>query len=269
MAEAGRWRRADLARRTLTIVVGAPLLVGCLWWGRWPLAAVVLGVTALAVHELWRLAAAANLRPSPAMAGGAVMLPMLAAAGRWDLAGPALVAVVIASALWALTGPRRPQALGNAAVDVLGSVYTGGLLAYVLLLRTEFGFAPLMIVFGVIWANDIAAYLVGIVWGRHRLVPAISPGKSLEGFAGGLLAGVAFSVLAGSALAWSPGRAAGFGLTVALAGVAGDLWESAIKRSAGMKDSGAVLPGHGGVLDRFDAVLFGVPAGYYLLRWLV
>jgi phosphatidate cytidylyltransferase len=96
----------------------------------------------------------------------------------------------------------------------------------------------------------------------------ILPPKSVEGFVVGLLAGVIVGAVAGSAVAWPPVRAALLGLLVALAAVAGDLWESAIKRSAGVKDSGAMLPGHGGVLDRFDAVLFGVPVGYYLLGWL-
>jgi phosphatidate cytidylyltransferase len=268
MSEPSRWARAGLARRTLTIVVGAPLLIGILWLGRWPLAAVVLMLTVLAVRELWRLAVAADLHPSPALVAGAVILPLLAATGRWNLAWPAAMGVVALAAVLALPSSRRAHALSNAAVDVLGGVYTGGLLAYVILLRAEFGFSALMIVLGVIWANDIAAYFVGVTWGRHKLIPAISPGKSVEGFVGGLLAGVIVGVIASTAVAWSPVRAGVLGLLVSLAAVAGDLWESAIKRSAGVKDSGVMLPGHGGVLDRFDAVLFGVPVGYYLLYWL-
>lgn len=257
-----------MARRTLTIVVGAPLIIGVMWLGRWPLAAVVLALAALAARELRLLAIAAGLRPSPALAAGAVILPGLAAMGWWDLVWPALLGVAALAAMLAMTATRLQHALGSAAVDVLGAMYTGGLLAYVILMRADVGFPALMIVVGIIWANDITAYLVGVPWGRHKLSPAISPGKSVEGFAGGLAAAVLVGVIAGNAVGWPPARAGALGLLVALFAVAGDLWESAIKRSAGVKDSGALLPGHGGVLDRFDALLFGIPVGYYLLRWV-
>lgn len=258
-----------LVRRTATIALGAPLLIAAIWIGGRLLAAVVLVLTAAGAVEFWRLAAAAGLRPSPVLPAGAIAFPLLAASGRWEAAGAATAAIAVIAAALALVPERRALPLGNAGADVTGALYIGVLMAHLLLLRDVFGPAAALVVLGTVWANDIAAYLVGGRWGRRRLAPAISPGKSVEGFAAGLLAAAAFAAGAGTALGGRPGQMALLGLLVALASVAGDLWESSMKRAAGVKDSGGVLPGHGGVLDRFDAALFGVPVGYYLWGWLV
>ncbi len=124
----------------------------------------------------------------------------------------------------------------------------------------------------VVWANDIFAYLVGVSIGRHKMAPRISPHKSWEGFAGGIVGATVVSALAGRFLVggdvwlWT-----GFGLVVALAAVGGDLVESSLKRAAGVKDSGRMLPGHGGLLDRFDATLGAVPVAFlfFLLTYFL
>ena len=111
----------------------------------------------------------------------------------------------------------------------------------------------------IIWINDIFAYLVGIAFGKHRLCERISPKKSWEGFFGGLVAAVGFAVLFGYYLDGNLAVWAGLGLVTALTGVAGDLIESLMKREVGVKDSGNMMPGHGGFLDRFDALFISVP----------
>jgi phosphatidate cytidylyltransferase len=264
-----RWAGAGLARRLATIAVGAPVLIGVLYQGRYLLMAVVLVLVALAAREFERLAAGLGYRPSPVLAGGALAFPVLAATHRWDLAGLATVVIVMAAAGMTLTASRRTGSPGGAAVDTLGALYLGALFAHVILLRDEAGFAVIMTVVAVIWVSDSMAYLVGRTWGRRKLAPAISPGKSVEGFAGGLVSGVIVSVGVAWWQGWPIVAAGAVGLAVVLAGVAGDLWKSTIKRAAGVKDSGSILPGHGGIIDRFDAVLFGVPVGYYLWRWLM
>lgn len=124
----------------------------------------------------------------------------------------------------------------------------------------------MMAFISIIWVNDICAYLVGVTLGKHRLCERISPKKSWEGFFGGLIGAAGFAVLfghlfGGNLLIWG-----GLGLVVALAGVAGDLIESLIKREADVKDSGTMMPGHGGFLDRFDALLLATPfALFYLI----
>ncbi len=259
----------DLLPRIATIAVGAPLLIAALWIGSLPLLMVVLVLVAIGATEFQHLAEAVGARPSGVLVGGALAFPVLAAVDRWDASGPAAVIVAMAAAASSLTPSRRVGAPGAAAVDTLGALYVGALFAHLVLLRAEAGFAVSMTILGIIWANDIAAYGVGVTLGRRKLAPAISPGKSVEGLVGGL---VAAGVVAVAAAFWQGWSAAGWGivgLCVAGAGVVGDLSKSTMKRAAGVKDSGALLPGHGGVLDRFDAVLFGVPIGYYLWRWLL
>ena len=119
---------------------------------------------------------------------------------------------------------------------------------------------------GIIWVNDVFAYLVGVTFGKHRLCERISPKKSWEGFFGGLIGAVGAALLFGYLFGGNLCIWGGLGLIVALTGVAGDLVESLIKRSVDVKDSGALMPGHGGVLDRFDALILSVPfAVVYLL----
>jgi phosphatidate cytidylyltransferase len=255
--------------RAATVAVGAPLLVLILWWGGGALLAVVLCLVALGAREFQRLASSLGYRTSPVLVGGALVFPALAAWHRWELAGPAVVAVVLASAASTLTATRRSGAPGGAAVDTLGALYLGVLFAHLILLRETAGFALTVTLVTVIWVSDAMAFLVGRRWGRHRLAPAVSPGKSVEGFAAGLASGIVVAVGAALWQAWPAGRFGALAAVAVLAGVLGDLWKSSIKRAAGVKDSGSLLPGHGGILDRFDAILFGVPVGYYAWRWLM
>ncbi len=262
------WRESGLLRRVATIVIGAPLLIAILWKGSYLLLAVVLVLVALGVREFDRLVTALGYRASPVLYAGALIFPILAGLSRWEASGPATVAIVLAAAAFTLTSSRRAGAPGGAAVDTLGALYLGALFAYVILLRVHLGVAATLTIVGIIWVSDSMAYLVGKTWGRRKLAPAISPGKSVEGFVGGLVSGVIVAAAAASWQGWPIARFGVIGAVVALAGVTGDLWKSTIKRAAGVKDSGSILPGHGGIIDRFDAVLFGAPVGYYLWRWL-
>lgn len=123
--------------------------------------------------------------------------------------------------------------------------------------------------FSIIWANDVFAFLVGITLGRHRLCERISPKKSWEGFFGGIVAAMGVALLAAHLLGEDMAVWAGLGLVSSLAAVAGDLIESMFKRAAGVKDSGAIMPGHGGWFDRFDAVLTAAPVAVIYLFMLI
>lgn len=268
MAEGLGWRAQSLLPRIATILIGAPILIATLWAGDGYLLAVVLVLAAVGALEFARLAALAGHHPSIVLTVGAVVFPLLAGLNRWTLFPAATAGLVVVAAAAALTADRRTGAPGAVAVDVLGALFVGALFAHLILLRAETGFAPVLTVVGVIWANDMAAYLVGVRFGRRKLAPAISPGKTVEGFVGGLVMALVVAAAAALWMQWPLSRTVFIGLSIALAGVIGDLSKSTIKRAAGVKDSGGILPGHGGVIDRFDAVLFGVPVGYYLWRWL-
>lgn len=164
------------------------------------------------------------------------------------------------------------RVLERTAVQVQGVVYIGMPLALVLLMRAApDGTTWVFLTCAVVFAGDTAALYTGTVWGCRKLCPSISPGKTMEGAAGGLaaslLVGIAGSALFLPGIGWKTGLV--FALGTGLAGQAGDLFESALKRAAGVKDSGTLLPGHGGVLDRIDALLFAIPAGYLVRAALV
>lgn len=166
---------------------------------------------------------------------------------------------------------RRPNPIGNMATTFTGLIYVAvplSMMCYVPLLLGEGEWRPFLILLyiGILWANDVFAYIIGTAFGRHRLCERISPKKSWEGFFGGIAGAVIVAAVGsygcGQNIAWWCGLA----VVASLAGAAGDLVESMMKRQAGVKDSGAVLPGHGGILDRFDAFLMAAPFVFvYLL----
>jgi phosphatidate cytidylyltransferase len=129
----------------------------------------------------------------------------------------------------------------------------------------------------VTWASDTGAYAVGRMIGRHKLIPKVSPGKTVEGAIGGILASVLVAWAFGSLLRdsaqlgfkWFPWGVIVFGAAVSVAAQIGDLFESLIKREAGMKDSSRILPGHGGILDRLDSLFFVLPVSFLLVQWLM
>ena len=160
--------------------------------------------------------------------------------------------------LWMWRGVHARQATWIGASGFAVLVPTG--LAMLALSPVE-----VLLVLILVWIADSAAYFVGRAWGRHKLAPAISPGKSWEGAAGGLIGALAYAIILGlftRAVAWAPYLAAAAALF--MISIVGDLFESAVKRQAGAKDSGAVLPGHGGVLDRIDSTTAALPVAALL-----
>ena len=172
--------------------------------------------------------------------------------------------------------------LGSVATTVTGVLYTGGMLSFAYALRyhpyavgAAAGAAVLLFPLVITWITDTGAFFVGRAFGRRKLMPSVSPGKSVEGAIGGLL----FAMLAAllyeryvmipiARLAFYPGAVLLFGALVSIAGQIGDLAESLIKREAGVKDSSRIIPGHGGVLDRVDSLLFTIPVAFWLLAIL-
>ena len=154
----------------------------------------------------------------------------------------------------------------NSIIVLFGSVYIGWMLGHLILLRgLECGIALIFFVFLVTWASDTAAYYVGSSFGTHKLAPRTSPGKTIEGAIGGLAGSVVMALVAKFGfMPWLDLRDCLIvGLLLGSIGQAGDLFESRLKRHAGVKDSGTILPGHGGLLDRVDSLIFTTPVFYY------
>jgi phosphatidate cytidylyltransferase len=267
-----RWGpQRDLARRLATAAVALPLLALALFWGPpMVLVAVVAAAAALGLWEFDALLGARGVVPLR-VTGLVLAIAFFLQTVRPALVPPAVLpiaALVVLCAMLTRAGDV-PGSVTSAAATLLGAAYLGGLggtLAALRLAPYELG-GPwvLMLLLTTIMTADSAALFIGSAVGRHKLAPRISPGKTWEGLAGGLMGGVLGALIVRHfGLPWMPpGHAVVLALLVALAGTAGDLAESLLKRWAGVKDSGTLFPGHGGMLDRLDSLLFGAPVLYY------
>jgi phosphatidate cytidylyltransferase len=243
------------------------------------------GLLLLGIHEFWRVNRGAALRMRleiPAVVGLALLASLTGATagdvsmGRIHAAevlfGLALTLLFVAAALGEVAGGQVEKASTATALTVLAGVYISFPLAYMILLRRLPGGAGTYYFFFltvVTWANDTFAYFGGLLLGRHHLAPAISPHKTIEGSICGLIASILAALIFAKFLSHSPWVSMGLGLVLGLLGQGGDLFESLLKRDLGVKDSGAFLPGHGGMLDRFDSLLLAAPALYYIAAYLI
>lgn len=256
-----------MGSRVLTAVVGIPVVLSLAFWGGWYWLAAILFLHLLAVAEVEKITRNLGWKvPAAALYGAALLFELasyLAGERGYLLAGLAALALMITFFL--VSYPR--YALGDFAAGFSLSVYLS-LFSFLVLLNTTFGWRYLFATLFIAWANDTAAYYLGTFLGRHRLAPALSPKKTWEGAAAGLAAAGIVGVFIARWLAQSWQFWLAVALLAAAAGQAGDLWESALKRQAKIKDSGQLLPGHGGILDRFDSLLFIAPLVFYLNRWL-
>lgn len=151
-----------------------------------------------------------------------------------------------------------------------GTFYVGMFIYFYLIRTLDGGITWIFILLFGTWAGDTIAYLVGKKMGKTKLAPRLSPGKTIEGAAGGLLGSLLGAVLTNTLLPAAPWYvAAGLGLMVGTFGILGDLFESSLKRTAGIKDTGGIIPGHGGVLDRFDSMLFAAPVTFYVVYFMI
>jgi phosphatidate cytidylyltransferase len=236
------------------VVAGAP---------SWVFEGVVVALSATAAWELGRLFQRAGWRTRPGVSAlcAAVVTASFVIPGAPVAALAATTGVILASSLWTAGAPSAD----GAVIGLTSLCYVGVLMGHaVLLQRLPEGRFLLLFLFAVTWAGETAAYAVGSLIGRHKLAPQVSPGKTVEGAVAQLLASALAGWVAGSMLTgWSVTHAAATGLLLGGVGQLGDLTESAIKRSVGAKDAGSVIPGHGGLLDRIDGLLFNTPTLFY------
>jgi phosphatidate cytidylyltransferase len=255
--------------RILISLVLLPLVIGLVYLGGWWLFGLALVAGVLALHELYRLGR--ELKPL-VLAGylGFVLALLGAQLGGLSWMAAGLLATFFFSFLFFGLSHERPSATSSFGVTVLGAIWIGSGLGFLLLLRDipDHGFWAVIAVLFTVFAADTAAFFFGRALGRHRMAPVISPGKTWEGLVAGVLAGMvaAFLILYRDRDEFlSVPETLALGAAVVVASVCGDLFESAVKRDLRAKDSGRLLGGHGGMLDRLDAVLWAGPAAFYVV----
>jgi phosphatidate cytidylyltransferase len=263
----------NLLVRIVTAVVLLPGVLLLLFWGGWAAGALVAVAAGACAYEYVQLTSGGRLGPSQvASILGAASLPLLATASPVGFASPAFwVVAVVFYVAWIdhlVRGPMA-QAPNLSAQAVTGCLYGGLGLATVAALRAgPDGLAWVIAALVITWANDTCAYFAGRALGRHKLYPAVSPNKTWEGFAGGFVGSIGGLFIARLVFpVLRPLDCVALGVAGGVFGPLGDLCESMLKRAYGAKDSGVLIPGHGGILDRVDALLFNAPVVYLYLTW--
>jgi phosphatidate cytidylyltransferase len=271
-AAGARWRAQGLVPRIGSTLVLAPVSVYAVWQGGAAFAVLVTVLLLVALFEFYRMALRAGhpVRITAGLVTGFALLLRTAVGdtGHLDLL---LVLFALVTAAQSLAKPiaGRLAALG---LTWMGLAYVVGLGTLFLHLRARpDGGQLLLLVVLATWAADVFAFFVGVRWGRRRLIPHVSPGKSVEGWIGGLVGSSLVTAIAARLLVpdyLHPLEALLIGALIGVAGPLGDLFESMVKRSFGAKDSSRIIPGHGGVLDRIDSLLFTVPLAHVLFTLL-
>ncbi|MDR1702700.1 MAG: phosphatidate cytidylyltransferase [Sporomusaceae bacterium] len=267
-----------LGKRILTALVGIPLAIYIIHKGGYLFAAAVLGLALTAWHEFSAMLSKKGIHTFLGL--GFLGITAILACALWGNSEESLALVLFLLIFALMKTVISPAAvtITDAAFTIMGVFYIALPFAALFLLRdsaesitTTFGLVAggefyLYLAFLTTWASDTAAYFVGTQFGRHKLCPAVSPNKSVEGALGGLLGSIMTVVAVGSLAALPLCHLLILGLITGIFAPFGDLVESALKRFAGVKDSGNFFPGHGGVLDRFDAMMFAVPVVYYYVN---
>jgi phosphatidate cytidylyltransferase len=253
--------------RLVVVAAGAPLVLGAIWLGGWWLFALVAVAALVGLHEFYAMARPLRPLVLAGYGGGAAALVGAHLGGVEWMLGGFLATLGLAFLLYLVATTRAPA---TAAISgtVLGTAWIGFGLGFLLLIRDipEDGRLAAFTVVIAVWVGDTVAYLIGRALGRHKFSPAISPAKTWEGF----VAGTATAIFAVFVALYHEdfltiAQSIVLGAIVALSAALGDLFESAFKRDLQVKDSGRLLAGHGGVLDRVDAFLFALPAAYFAI----
>ncbi|MHB1191336.1 MAG: phosphatidate cytidylyltransferase, partial [Armatimonadota bacterium] len=272
--------------RFMSGIIGIPLLILLVFVKEGTPFVLGIGVISIiGVQEFYRGVRKTGADPQDWVGLASALLFLFAALDRFDARGVSMQGVltlfVIVTLLIELLRSHRSP-LKNLGSTFLGAVYVGYLFSYLVAIRSIHhnpdsfhlpgipwsipvgGWFVLFVAFAA-WAADTGAYLVGHKWGAHKLAPILSPGKSWEGLFAGIASCVLVTILMARPVGIPIAHAIALGFAIGIAGLVGDLAESSMKRDIGIKDFGSILPGHGGILDRFDGLLFAAPMFYYYL----
>jgi phosphatidate cytidylyltransferase len=271
-----------LLPRILTAIVGSALLIAAIYFGSLPFLFVILGVVMIGVREFYTLAQDTGYPCYPGIgvvASALVVLSVFLNGVSWgqvtdNQLTAALVALLLVAIIFrSLARGPADTSLSEWSITFMGVFYVAWSLSHLLLIRDlrPGGRNITFLLFALIWTEDIFAYFIGVRWGRHQIAESISPKKTWEGTIAGFIGAVGAAVVFQKSVLKQQLRlteAVGLAILVGILAFASDLGESVLKRGAGVKDSSQLLPGHGGVLDRFDSFLLTAPFYYYFWAFL-
>ena len=280
---------SELTRRILVALVGVPVALGVIWLGDAALTTLLGALAAIGAWEFYRIARAGGSTPmAPVGIALAALIPVGVHARYLGVAAmpvpvlvPLAAVALLGLSIWMRGGEGKP--LQATSSTLCGAISTGGTLSFAYALRYHnyavgdlAGALMLMVPVALTWASDTGAYFSGRLIGGRKLMPSVSPGKTMAGAIGALVTTTLVAwvmmrwlLMPYAQLAFTTVGVLTFGVLISVTAQVGDLAESLIKREAGVKDSGSIFPGHGGVLDRLDSLFFVLPTAYVLYDWLL
>jgi phosphatidate cytidylyltransferase len=262
---------SPLLTRIISAVILLPVVLVVIYVGGDLYVLLVGVVLGLATLEFVQLMERGGARPTLFISWGFVAVGVVSGRNPDAAWIRAAVAGLLGGALvWQLFQHPREAPTADWALTVVGGLYIGWMGGYLVALRSvSNGLRWLLLALLTTWAADTGAYLIGSNWGRRKLIPRLSPGKTVEGTVGGWLTGVVSGGVVAMLLELGVVHGLALGILIGIASPLADLGVSMMKRQVGAKDSSRVIPGHGGVLDRIDSILFTVVVGYYYVQWVV
>jgi len=257
-------------QRLLSAIVLIPLVVGATYAGGVWFFAIIVFAASIAGYEFFHLMRLSGYKPSCFV--GLVLIWLLLVDARypaWQLARPALTGVIVLSLSWQMFKKDSATPTVDWALTMAGALYLGWIAGHFISLRdSPRGFEWMVLTLLSTWGADTGAYFIGLSLGRHKFFPRLSPKKTWEGTIGGWFCGIAVTLLVGRCIGLGFAHSLALGALVSAFLPLGDLAVSMMKRQAGVKDTSGLIPGHGGMLDRIDSLLFAVVVVYYYARWM-
>lgn len=265
----------NFLKRTATIIIVVPLVFLTILWKKFPFFIVIMIVALLGLRELYSIARKQGYKPLYIL--GAILTSYFILVSVYDIyslnyyiENIVITFFIILSFIIQLFKKDYSKVLTEISITIFGSIYLGYLFSFILKIKDlpngNYFLISLLII---TWANDTGAYLIGTKLGKNKIFPRISPKKTIEGSIGGIIFGIASTFAFKGWLNLTFNELLSLGLLISIIAQLGDLFESVLKRGSGIKDSGTLIPGHGGILDCLDSLMFTAPVFYYYIILLI
>ena len=265
----------NFLKRTVTTIIGVSLAFVTIFWIGFPFFIIITIIALLGLRELYSIAHKRGYRPSYIL--GSILTLYFIIITVYDICSLnyyieniIITFFIILTFIFQLFKKDYSKVLAETSVTIFGSIYLGYLLSFILKIKDlPNGNYYLISLLIITWANDTGAYLIGTKFGKNKIFPKISPKKTIEGSIGGIIFSIAGTFALKNWLNLTFNELLSLGLIISIIAQLGDLFESVLKRGSGIKDSGTLIPGHGGILDSLDSLIFTAPVFYYYIILLI